>query len=102
MSSANWSARPGPLVVAGDFNATMQHPRLRAFAKHAGLTEAHQAVGRGLVTTWPLHRRAVPPFMRLDHVFTRGLAVAGAGEFSIPGSDHRGTVADLVVPARDG
>jgi endonuclease/exonuclease/phosphatase (EEP) superfamily protein YafD len=84
-------------IVAGDFNATMQYPSLLGFAGHAHLTEANRARGQGLLSTWPANR-PFPPLMRVDHVFVRGLGVAGVHTFGIPGSDHRGVVAELVLP----
>ena len=45
-------ATSGPLVVAGDFNATRWNP---PFARLFGnLTDAHEARGRGLSFSWPV------------------------------------------------
>jgi endonuclease/exonuclease/phosphatase (EEP) superfamily protein YafD len=96
---ANVARGTAPVIVAGDFNATMQFPTLQAFARRAHLTEANQARGQGLASTWPANR-FFPPLLRLDHVFVRGIGVAGVHEFTVPGSDHRGIVTDLVLPAR--
>ena len=45
-----------PLVLAGDFNASADHPGYRQVAD--GLVDAHRAVGAGWVRTWPLGRRS--------------------------------------------
>ncbi|MCU1430442.1 MAG: Endonuclease/exonuclease/phosphatase [Actinomycetia bacterium] len=90
----------GPSIVVGDFNATMQHPLMSDFARRERFVEAHVAAGRPLASTWPANRRWLPPVMRLDHVFVRDFEVCTAQEFAIPGSDHRGVVADLVLRPR--
>jgi endonuclease/exonuclease/phosphatase family metal-dependent hydrolase len=57
----------GPLVVAGDFNATRHHPSFRRLLRHR-LADVHERRGRGWATTWPRDRWPLPPLMRLDHV----------------------------------
>ncbi len=75
-----------PLVLAGDFNASADHPGYRQVAD--GLVDAHRAVGAGWVRTWPLGRRWLPPFVQIDHILARGLTVTGAGSEVIAGTDH--------------
>ncbi len=84
-----------PLVVAGDFNASQAHPAYRLMAD--GLVDAHRAAGEGWVRTWPQGRR-VPPFVQLDHVLERGLAVVDAGTVGVSGSDHAAVWAQLALP----
>ncbi|MEL6892657.1 MAG: endonuclease/exonuclease/phosphatase family protein [Actinomycetota bacterium] len=87
----------GPLVVAGDFNASYWHPVFRDVLR-AGLTDAHIVNDRGWTTSWPLGRR-IPPFVRLDHALTNDLLTPVAvHDFTVPGSDHRGLVVS-VAPA---
>ena len=86
------------LVIAGDFNATRFFPAMgELFA--AGFSDAHEAKGRGLSASWPAGGEFFDlPFMRLDHVMYRGDVVATAvHDLRVPGSDHLGVVADLVV-----
>jgi endonuclease/exonuclease/phosphatase (EEP) superfamily protein YafD len=86
----------GPLVVAGDFNATADHASFRALSD-AGLRDAHEARGRGLVRTWPA-QGPLPPLLHLDHVLVSpDLAVLAVRERAIRGSDHRAVVADLAL-----
>jgi hypothetical protein len=73
-----------PLVLAGDFNASADHPGYRQVAD--GLVDAHRAVGAGWVRTWPLGRRWLPPFVQIDHIRARGLTVTGAGSEVIAGA----------------
>jgi len=98
-SLAAWAAvapTAGPLVLAGDFNASSDHPAFRRFAA-AGLYDAQREVGRGRRRTWP--ERAgpfVPPFVDLDHILLRGLAVTGFDRFPVTGTDHYAVSAGLV------
>ncbi len=75
-----------PLVLAGDFNASADHPGYRQVAD--GFVDAHEAMGSGWVRTWPYGRRWLPPFVQIDHVLGRGLTVTDAGAAPIPGTDH--------------
>ena len=75
-----------PLVLAGDFNASADHPGYRQVAD--GLVEAHEAAGSGWVRTWLIGRRVIPPFVQIDDVLAKGMTVTGAGSEVIPGTDH--------------
>ena len=98
-SLASWAAvapTSRPLVLAGDFNASSDHPAFRRFAA-AGLYDAQREVGRGRRRTWP--ERAgplVPPFVDLDHILLRGMDVGGFDRFPVPGTDHYAVSAELV------
>jgi endonuclease/exonuclease/phosphatase (EEP) superfamily protein YafD len=87
----------GPMIVAGDFNASVDHPVMRQLMAPS-LRDAHEVAGAGRPATWPRERGFVP-FVHIDHVLVRGLDVATATEVTIPGSDHKAVVARLVVPA---
>jgi len=88
----------GPMIVAGDFNASVDHPVMRQLMA-PGLRDAHEVAGAGRPTTWP-RERGFAPFVHIDHVVVRGVDVASATEVVIPGSDHEAVIARLVVPAR--
>ncbi len=100
--SADLAALPAPeagvlRVLAGDFNATLDHAALRAVLSR-GYVDAARATGRAGAWTWrPL--RAPLPRLTLDHLLVdpriRVAALAIAG---VRGSDHRALVADLVLP----
>jgi endonuclease/exonuclease/phosphatase (EEP) superfamily protein YafD len=90
-----------PVVLAGDYNATMDHRGLRVLSA-AGLVDAHDAAGRGLGLTWPRRsyrgagRWPALPIMRLDHVFVPPtLGVRAVRTATSAGSDHRRVIADL-------
>lgn len=98
---ARWSTRlPSdlPVVLAGDFNATTDHPVFRRFAG-AGLSDAQRELGRGRRRTWPTVDDGPPPLVDLDHVLIRGLDVTAFARLPMTDSDHDGVVASLV---RDG
>lgn len=93
-----WAASvDGPLVMAGDFNATAAHPELRRLM--TGLTDCTggPGVADGLLAapTWPRAGNIPVPVLRLDHILVRGLTCADGGVVGVPGSDHAGIWADL-------
>jgi endonuclease/exonuclease/phosphatase (EEP) superfamily protein YafD len=87
----------GRMIVAGDFNASVDHPVMRQLMA-PGLRDAHEVAGAGRPATWP-RERGFAPFVHIDHVLVRGLDVESATEVTIPGSDHEAVVARVVVPA---
>jgi endonuclease/exonuclease/phosphatase (EEP) superfamily protein YafD len=82
-----------PLVMAGDFNSSQDHPGFRRVAET--MTDAHRAAGQGWVRTWPQGRRLIRPFVQLDHVLVRGLGVVDAGVVLLPDTDHAAVWARL-------
>ncbi|MFN2607920.1 MAG: endonuclease/exonuclease/phosphatase family protein [Acidimicrobiales bacterium] len=87
----------GPLVLAGDYNASSGHRAFRDLLA-AGLVDAHVAAGRWWATTWPRDLPHVPSLALIDHVLVnRHLAVAGVAEGEGRGSDHRPVIADLLL-----
>ncbi|SDY56281.1 Uncharacterized conserved protein YafD, endonuclease/exonuclease/phosphatase (EEP) superfamily [Micromonospora pattaloongensis] len=89
----------GPLrILAGDFNATLDHAPLRALLD-SGYVDAAAAAGQGLVGTWgPYDGDLIPP-VTIDHVLVdRRVAVRTVSVHPVPGSDHRAVVAELTLP----
>jgi endonuclease/exonuclease/phosphatase (EEP) superfamily protein YafD len=87
-------------ILAGDFNATLDHAELRRLLD-SGYEDAAAEVGAGLRATWPNGRRLPPP-VTIDHVLAD--ARCGVRAFSthpIPGTDHRAVLAELVLPRPD-
>ncbi|MEV3980343.1 endonuclease/exonuclease/phosphatase family protein [Nonomuraea sp. NPDC049758] len=83
-------------VLAGDFNATLDHLPLRELLA-AGYRDAADAMGRGLSTTWggwgPL------PGVTIDHVLAGDrMAVRDFRVLAPVGSDHRPVYAELLLP----
>jgi len=86
-----------PWVLAGDFNATLDHAELRDVIDR-GYRDAGDAAGEGLEPTWPVGGRHMPP-VTIDHVLAdRRLGIADYEVLGLPGSDHRPVYARLVLP----
>jgi len=83
-------------VMAGDFNASLDHSPFRELVG-SGYVDAAAAVGKGLVPTWPMNGNKAPP-VTLDHVLVSSPGDASSFDaYTIPGSDHRAIIADLVI-----
>jgi endonuclease/exonuclease/phosphatase (EEP) superfamily protein YafD len=85
---------PG-VIVAGDFNATLDHPQLRGLAP---CVDAAQQVGAAALGTWPT---SLPTWLAapIDHVLVDGRVWQVTSFAVLPatgGSDHRPVVAHLV------
>ncbi|BCL16156.1 endonuclease/exonuclease/phosphatase family protein [Micromonospora sagamiensis] len=87
-------------VLAGDFNATLDHAPLRDLLD-TGYVDAADAVGAGLTGTWgPYDGDPIPP-VAIDHVLVdRRIAVRSVAVRPLPGSDHRTVLAELRLPGR--
>lgn len=100
--SRDLQALPAPCpdvlrVLAGDYNATPDHGRLRALIAR-GYTDAGPATGQGLRATWtPL--RSGHPRLVLDHVLVDArITVTGYDVVGVPGTDHRALLTRLRLP----
>ncbi|MBO9532161.1 MAG: endonuclease/exonuclease/phosphatase family protein [Solirubrobacteraceae bacterium] len=97
------AALPGPTgplaggIVAGDFNATLDHPQLRRLLD-AGWRDAGRERGSGMRPTW----HGLPGArLTLDHVLVPpGAAVVAYAIDPLPGSDHRAVTVTLRLPAQ--
>jgi endonuclease/exonuclease/phosphatase (EEP) superfamily protein YafD len=89
----------GPLhVLAGDFNATLDHAELRRQIDR-GYDDAAEQAGIALRPTWPAGKSLLPTLITIDHVLAdRRIRVVSVRSVAIPGSDHRGVLADLLLP----
>jgi endonuclease/exonuclease/phosphatase family metal-dependent hydrolase len=87
-----------PRVLAGDFNATLDHAPFRGVLR-LGYADAAQQTGDALIPTWGLlGRRALIP---LDHVLvSAGCAVRAFSVHAVPRSDHRAVYAEIQLPGR--
>ena len=92
----------GPLIVAGDFNITIQSARYRSFSRH--FRNAHQQAGWGFGFTFPAwpHTKGLPfapgPLYRIDHILFNKYFVAHQAK-TLPangGSDHLPIAASLM------
>lgn len=88
----------GPIVLAGDFNATLDHAPLRRLVA-SGLRDAFLEAGSGYGATWPRWNGVIPPLMRLDHVLVSApISVVSVVTQTSAGSDHRRLLVDLALP----
>jgi endonuclease/exonuclease/phosphatase (EEP) superfamily protein YafD len=95
---ARWCADPTPAILAGDFNATLDHSAFRAGT--AGCVDAAEQRGAGLVPTWADRPAMRPVGPQIDHVLaTDGIEAETFAVHDIPGSDHRAVLTRLRLPA---
>jgi endonuclease/exonuclease/phosphatase family metal-dependent hydrolase len=87
-----------PRVLAGDFNATLDHVAFRDVLR-LGYADAALQAGNALAPTWgPPGRGAV---LTLDHVLAdRSCAVLAYAVHIVPGTDHRAVYAEIQLPER--
>ncbi len=87
-------------IVAGDFNLPSTSPILKPLAA-AGFRDAFDEVGVGLGLSFPVFSRyrdaPLPPLVRIDHVWVRGLECVDARLGEDAGSDHMPLRVRLVV-----
>lgn len=93
---------PNPLVLAGDFNATVYHKRFRDLLD-LGFKDAQSSVGLGMHATFRprLRGRELVPLLRIDHILTTPQLVplrvaVGVGR----GSDHRPVYGEFALLPR--
>ena len=84
-------------ILAGDFNASLDHASLRRVLAR-GYKDAADQVGAGLIPTWPANKR-IPPIITIDHVLVDQRAGVRAVDVrTVPGTDHRAVLAELILP----
>ena len=93
---SEWCAGDTPAVVAGDFNASLDHSVFRNAI--TGCSDAAAQTGNGLSGTWPTW---APEWLgpQIDHVLsTEGIVAESFETHLVPGTDHRAVVTTLRVP----
>jgi endonuclease/exonuclease/phosphatase (EEP) superfamily protein YafD len=86
-----------PRVLAGDFNASVDHAHFRGLLR-LGHVDAASQMGKGLVPTWAPWGRS-PGLLTLDHVLVDPrCAVLAASVHHLPGSDHQVVYAEFRLP----
>jgi endonuclease/exonuclease/phosphatase (EEP) superfamily protein YafD len=91
------AGRRGPVrLLIGDFNANLDHARMRAVLGR-GYADAADRAGKGLVPTWGTAEFGPP--LTLDHVLVdERVAVRRVDVYDLPGGDHRAVFAHLRLP----
>ena len=103
----SWAAgglrKRGPVVMAGDFNATLDHGPMRDLLG-AGYSDAARQANSGWQPTWPSDPDAEHGLpwglgvMAIDHVLvTRQFSAISTRTYRVDGSDHRALLARLAV-----
>ncbi|MBG6086099.1 endonuclease/exonuclease/phosphatase family protein [Actinomadura viridis] len=83
-------------ILAGDFNATLDHAHLRRLIGR-GYADAADRAGAGLTSTWG--DGGTSPPLTIDHVLVdRRCAVKGFAVHDVRGSDHRAVFAEVRLP----
>jgi endonuclease/exonuclease/phosphatase (EEP) superfamily protein YafD len=92
-----------PTVVAGDFNATLDHEPMRRL-EAAGFRSAAELANSGWQPTWPSSGEfgvlglRLPSLLQIDHVLVDGsFAVSATETYAISGTDHQALVARLTL-----
>ena len=90
--------RSGPVIVAGDCNASPAWPAYKRLTSALSdlVAEWARAEGTEPERTWGW-RPGWPRMLRIDHVFGRGVTVSRTRVVPIAGSDHHAVVVDMQV-----
>jgi endonuclease/exonuclease/phosphatase (EEP) superfamily protein YafD len=84
----------GLRILAGDFNATLDHAAFRTVLSR-GYNDAAEQHGSGLTPTWP----SSMPVVTIDHVVVDNrAAVRDYRVFDVQGSDHHAVFAEVQLP----
>lgn len=100
LSHTTLAEKLGPLVVAGDFNATLDHRPMRDLLD-LGLSDAARQANAGWQPTWPgsASEHALPfgiGAMAIDHVLvSKDFSAISTSTHLVEDSDHRALVARL-------
>jgi endonuclease/exonuclease/phosphatase (EEP) superfamily protein YafD len=88
-----------PVLLAGDFNATLDHAQFRRLLQ-AGHADAASQAGHGLALTWGPRAARRPALLAIDHVLAdRRWAVLTTSAHRLTGTDHLALYAELRLPA---
>jgi endonuclease/exonuclease/phosphatase (EEP) superfamily protein YafD len=84
-----------PVIMGGDFNATLDMAPFRR-ALRPGVRDAAEQAGAGLIHTFPANAE-FPALIGIDHVLTYNGSATSARTVPIPGSDHLGLLAAVAL-----
>lgn len=98
MATLAAKAGGGPVIVAGDFNATVDMEPFRQLLQD-GFRDAAEQSGAGLARSFPADS-VVPPLIGVDHVLTLNSSATDTRTIGIPGSDHLGLATTVHIPSR--
>ena len=85
-----------PRILAGDFNATLDHAAFRDLIDH-GYADAGEETGEGLIATWSSWPTGPP--LTIDHIVTDiRCAIGSYAVHDLPNSDHKAIMAEVILP----
>ncbi|HVK20816.1 MAG TPA: endonuclease/exonuclease/phosphatase family protein [Actinokineospora sp.] len=85
-----------PRILAGDFNATLDHQPLQDVLDR-GYSDSAELTGEGMRPTWSQFPYGPP--VTIDHVLIdRRLGAAEVKVYDLPGSDHNALLAEIALP----
>lgn len=86
------------VILAGDFNSTLDHAQFRRLLRLGHVDAAGQA-GLGLIPTWGPEPSGRPAALVIDHILIDPrCAVHAVSVHRLPGSDHRAVYAEIQLP----
>jgi endonuclease/exonuclease/phosphatase (EEP) superfamily protein YafD len=89
-------AGSGAVIVAGDFNSTIDMQPFRQLLQD-GYQDAAEQAGAGMTRSYPADS-TIPPLLGIDHILIRDCTASSATTVPLPGSDHRALLATLQIP----
>jgi len=85
-----------PRILAGDFNATLDHVAFRNLIDH-GYADAGEETGEGLLATWSSWPTGPP--LTIDHIVADArCAISSYAVYDLPNSDHKAIMAEVILP----
>ena len=91
-----------PRILAGDFNATLDHAPFRRLLREGGYVDTASQAGHGLSFTWGPRPGWHLALLAIDHVLAdRRCAVITTSAHWLAGTDHRALYAELRLPRTD-
>lgn len=87
-----------PVVVGGDFNATVDQAPFRRLLGH-GYRDAAEQLGAGYLATYPTDHPPLPPVIAIDHLLLRDASPVSLRTVALPKSDHRGLLVRVALDA---
>lgn len=85
----------GPVIVAGDLNATPDVLEFRRLLRD-GYRDAAEQARAGLTRTHPADI-VIPPVFAVDHILLRGATATSVRTRPVSGSDHRALLVDITL-----
>ncbi|GAB3466816.1 endonuclease/exonuclease/phosphatase family protein [Actinophytocola sediminis] len=83
-------------VLAGDFNASLDHRAFRDLVD-LGYADAAEETGQAMTPTWSTWPTGPP--VTIDHILAdRRCAIGGYSVFDVPGTDHSAVLAEIILP----